>query len=357
MDNPLEVMEIPETARLGSVISAGFATSYPSLAHAELIPTDILAAMRPSWDHDGYGQRNVDAFCLREVVVAELGLVLDGLGRPYRRSIAQHGPQNIAAAQAAIAATVEVSRLAGRFVLCVKPGAGNYGHWLTEMLPKAWLAQNRLDEGKTGFLVHDVAGPLRQVMLDSMALLGIGAERIRFLGRAPVIVEELIVIDGLTEHGGYMSPLVMQCLDDMARRLPPMGPQKLYVSRAGLGSRSFANDHEIEAIARVEGWTILRPGGLTLGQQVALFRGATAVAGVMGAGLTNIAFALPRTRVVNFAPASMPDVFFWFIAALRSHRYREVRCPQRPDRPGLLVRDQSLILPAQEFRAELRAAG
>ncbi len=350
-------IEIPDDAQFATVPSPAFLTSFPTLCHAELIPPEILSAMRPAWGHDGYPEHQVEAFCLRHVIVAEWGLVLDRAGRPYRRSVAQHAQQNVVNAWLAMAQPKEIPPLRGRHVLCAKPGATNYGHWLLEMLPKAWLAVHRLGLGEVTFIVHDVPDPLRQVMLDSMALLGIAPGRLVFRGTAPVAAEELILIDGLTDHGGYMSPLVMRCADHLARRVVPVGPQRLYVSRAGAGARSFANDHEVEAAARADGWTVVRPGELTLLQQIALFRGATAIAGVMGAGLTNAAFALPGTALINFAPATMPDTFFWFIAALRGLAYTEIRCMQRPDRPGLPASDQKLILPVAEFRALLRELG
>jgi len=80
--------------------------------------------------------------------------------------------------------------------------------------------------------------------------------------------------------------------------------------------------------AEVSGFALVEPGRLSLAAQIAAFKNAKEIVGVSGAEMTNIAFAPRGARVMNIAPAGMPDTFFWFIAGLRGHTYAELRCAQ-----------------------------
>ena len=71
---------------------------------------------------------------------------------------------------------------------------------------------------------------------------------------------------------------------------------------------------------------MVNPGALPFREQIALFKGAAKICGVMGAGLSNLLFATPGTRVELITPAGMPDTFFYLISQLRRLRYRETRC-------------------------------
>lgn len=78
--------------------------------------------------------------------------------------------------------------------------------------------------------------------------------------------------------------------------------------------------------AQTRGFAEVEPGALQLPEQIARFRGAVRIVGVMRAAMTNIVFAPPGARVVFLPPAGMPDTFFWFLAALQGLDYTEIRC-------------------------------
>ena len=69
----------------------------------------------------------------------------------------------------------------------------------------------------------------------------------------------------------------------------------------------------------------------------------------MGAALTTLAYLRNPAKVLVFAGAAMPDTFFWFIATLFGHRYREIRCLQAdaPAPTGVSYDRALLIDPAE----------
>jgi capsular polysaccharide biosynthesis protein len=265
-------------------------------------------------------------------------------------TIAQHSASEIKRARQAILAGLErgsMARVDGLAVLCKKRGAQNYGHWMLEMLPKAYIARHFWQDS-IRYIVHATIDPLASVVRESLHRLGIGPEEVIEIGSAPIRVERLLVVDGLTSHGTYMSPFVMGCMEKVAADIAPEGMADLFVLREGVPSRRLVEEGDIRDLAAHRGFLLVDPGKLPLARQVACFKAAPRVVGVMGAAMTNLAFCQPGTQVFNLAPANMADTFFWFISGLRDLHYTEVRCEQAPPLHGPAPWDTDLLLSPED---------
>lgn len=292
-----------------------FAVRYPQIVNGGSIPVEILAAMEASWRQEHFAARPLTFHRLRDVFVVHEGLVSDATGRLYRSTITQHAPEEIASGLAMIreqAAGGSIASVAGPALLCAKRGGVNYGHFMLEMLPKACLAtahlpRDTIDPDALRYAVCRPDDTLWQVMVSAFALLGIDATRLIPITGAPTHFRELILVDGLSEHGSYMSPLALRCLERLAAPVPAGPARKLFVSRRENAPRRFSNEREIVDILRAHGFHPIMPGSLPLVQQIAAFNGARTILGAMGAGMTNIAFAGAGAAVTVFAPMAMPD--------------------------------------------------
>lgn len=309
-------------------VSPAFVAAPPAIVGAERIPATALAKMEPVWNQVWFGPRPVTLSVLEDVFVGAEGLVLTTGLEVVDATTFQHAADMIEAVRQDVAQRVRmggVPRLRGEWLICVKSGAGAYGHWLAEMLPRAWLA-SQLWPRPLRFLVHAASGPLRATMRDSLGLLGIGPALCVAVGREPVRVDRLILVDGMAAHGTYMSPLVTGCLRDLAARIAPAGDERLFVTRSAASTRRFAGEDRLIGLARDRGFRVLDPSEQPFAQQVAAFRAARVVVGAMGSGLANLAFCGAGAEARVVAPATMPDTFFWFIARHCGLRHTEVRC-------------------------------
>jgi capsular polysaccharide biosynthesis protein len=322
---PIPFAPPPPGVLLHAVPTPGFVATPPDIRHVELIPPPEHAAMQPAWNWGEYPPAQVGLYQLHDVIVAEEGLVFGRDMALVEASITQHQPDEIDAARAAIAAAGDLPELSGLHVLCIKRGAANYGHWLAEMLPMALLANDLLGDA-VRFLVPPHGGALGDTIRDSLDLAGIPPERIVRIGLAPIRVQELVMVHGLSIHGLYLSPLVAELLDKMAAPIEPSHVgSSIWASRAG-APRCLWGERDLGSVLHFSGWTVFNPGALSFRNQIALFKGTAKVCGVMGAGLSNLLFATPGTRVEVLTPACMPDTFFYLISQLRRLRYRETRC-------------------------------
>ena len=350
------MIALPDEACILSLTSPAFDARYPEIVGKELIPQPILESMEWTWKTPRFEERPVRVFRLNDVWVAAEGLVFDRDGNLYAETITQHSEGEIAQAHAAVLASMEHWRdqgweadRQGPVLLCKKRGVGNYGHWLMEMLPKAHLVHRRLPHLQARFLVADVPGRLRESMAFSLAMLGIDLARTMAADDAPRWFADLLVVDGLTQHGAYMSPLVLDSVDALAEAVAPAPASQLFVVRQTMGFRRVVDEDALAAHAQLCGCTVLDPATLTLPEQIAVFKGAQRIIGVMGAAMTNIVFAPPGTRIVTLTPAGMPDTFFWFIAALRGLDYGEIRCASSGPVRGNMPWDTDIVLPPDRW--------
>jgi hypothetical protein len=354
---PIEIIDEPLADRFHRVISPSFQVSPAVVRGTELMPEVVAGSMDASWSARFFPVRAVDFYRLRDVFVCGEGLVFDAAGRLFPSSVAQHSPAHIATAAQAVAvarAAGDVAGHAGPVLLCKKIGSFNFGHWLLEMWPRAVLARTELDMPGLRYAVHTHGGALRQVMIDGLALAGIGGDDILETPWEPQFFEDLIVIDGLTEHGSYMSPVAVNCLQPLIAQIPPARSERLYITRRDIGWRRLQNEDAMIRIAEQEGYDVLEPARLALAQQISAFKGARRVVGVTGAAMTSIAFMAAGGQVDLFVPATMPDNFFWFISQIRGHRYTEYRCPEVRAEEARQAHGQSWNADLRISRAEFR---
>ena len=318
------------------------------------MPPGVLAQMRPTWDKVWFPPRPFHISTFDDVFVVSEGLVVTRDGELVAPTVTQHTADAIKAARESVKAVIagrECRRISDNVVLCRKPGCATYGHWLVEMLP--WIVLASRWPEPVQFLVQELGGAMPSIMRQSFALLGIDEQRVLQAGFEPVRVERLIVVHGLTEHGLYMSPVALDCLQAITEQIAPSGPDAIFLTRSTLPSRRLVDEAQVLDDARRAGFVVVDPATMPLTEQVALFKAARRIVGVMGSALANLAFASPRTEVFVLAPDNMPDTFFWFLAAHRRLAMTEIRCRTAPPRTGhaeydLFVQldeaDQALIL-------------
>lgn len=335
--------------------SPAFSTTAPELRNATLIPPGVALQMAPAWSTRHYPHSQVRLHCIRDAYVVGEGLVFDRDLRVRAVSMTQHTADEAGRALQALQNSIAggtVVEDTGVTMLCQKRGMANFGHWLIELLPIAHLASPWLMRREWTLLAPGLPGAMGGVVRDSLALLGLPGGAIRFGDGAPRHCAEVLVVEGLTAHGAMISPLVMDCMDAVMAGVVADDPAPLWVARPG-SPRALWNEAEVAACLATLGWCVMDPSALPLRSQIARFRGATAVAGVHGAGLTGIVFAPGGTPVTSFAPAGMPDTFFWLLSMLRGHRYIEVRAPHDLGRAGTAPWDASLVLSLPEVLTHL----
>ncbi len=325
------VVDEPIGSEILALNSPDFLVEYPFIHRKELIPAEWLAVLDPTWRAGTISGRKIRLFELRDVFVAFEGLVFNKDLDVYRASVTGHSPAEIELSVGRIRERMRDGSLPvhlGRAVLCSKRGATNYGHFLVEMLPKAFLVGQRFHNTTFHYIVPGDRGRLGNAITESFRMLGIDGGHLVKCSQEPAFFEEVILVDGLTQHGQYMSPVVVECFDHLASMIEPEPGDRIYVSRRSAHFRKLRNEEELAPVFRECGYRTVDPGVLPFPAQIAAFRGARSIIGVDGAGMANICFAQPGAMVTCLTPASMPETFYWFICTHKRHRFRDIRCAE-----------------------------
>lgn len=324
------IRSLPEDNVIACITSPSFDAFPPRLLGQANLPENVASVLESVWSTQRFTPREIKIFRINDVWVAKEGLVFDKDGALFKQTITQHSSEEIEKSYNEVMENRFISSInseAGPVVLCKKRGIGNYGHWMLEMLPRAYLVNSHAPQSGLRFLVAETSGRLAESMALSLMSVGIPPSQVISADDTPRRFEDLLIVDGLTDHGAFFSPLVLAPLEAIARPIPCASPAKLLVLRRSAGFRLLAHEDEIIRYALERDYTVVDPGLMPLGDQVALFKRASRIVGIMGAAMTNIVFAEPRTPIVTLAPGGMMDTFFWFLAILRGLEYTEVRCP------------------------------
>lgn len=306
------------------LLSPAFPTRAPDIRNAALMPPGPSRAMTVSFNRRVFGGRTVTLRLVEEAIVAGEGMVFDrdlNLVPGTNRLMSD----DEVAEYRALAKQMQdggIRRIAGMNVLCKTRAPQNFGHFLMDMFPKAWLATRLLTRLNVTYIVQET--DILKVAQDAFRQIDINPFAISVTDNQPVQCESLIVIDGLTAHGVYQSPISVQALTELGERIPAAPYPKIFVGRHAK-TRALLNQDVVEGLLRERGFAIVDPGQMTLAEQISLFKGATTVVGPLGAALTNIAFCPSGSKIVALTAQSFPDTFFWFLSQHRGHDYREVR--------------------------------
>jgi hypothetical protein len=205
-------------------------------------------------------------------------------------------------------------------------GVPTYFHWLYDVLPRFLLLE------RAGVLRDDavlIVPELRyDYQRDSLERLGVDRRRC-FEVRAPtrVVAEEIVATTGHRNYE-YVEPWTTRFLAD--RLGSPVSPprRRIYINRHDAELRKLTNEQHLERALGVLGIESVGLDGLPFVEQVELFASADLIVGPHGAGLSNIAFCSPGTRVVELLGDGLSWSVYEHLARDHGLRYDPVEALQ-----------------------------
>lgn len=178
---------------------------------------------------------------------------------------------------------------------------GGYFHWLTEICPRVWIAQQHVDP-EIPLLVPAYFLEKWKFGRDFLAAFN---RRIITFGE-----HELPVIKNMTFIQRPGGPFNYQPLSIagstrqiQARffdaRYAGGNTDRIYISRKKAGKRMVLNEDAVIAFVERYGYTVLMLEDLSIRDQVNVFSRATSIVSIHGAGLTNMVFMKAGGTVVE----------------------------------------------------------
>jgi len=239
-------------------------------------------------------------------------------------------------------------------VTCTMPY--NYYHWLIEALPRLALYE------RAGIRADRFYAPVDdKFQRQSLRLLGIDPGRVEPATANRHVVADTLVASSLRRDAtrwktDFLHHRLTRGLD--AASAPSL---RVFVSRRHRGKRTLTNDDAVFRALKPLGFRRFDLESLSVAEQIRLFFDAACVVAPHGAGLTNIVFCRPGTKVVEInTPYRINVTCFYWIAHYRRLDYRlHVARPVR-DRffhfdPASAGGDSDLWVDPEEFAASVAA--
>jgi capsular polysaccharide biosynthesis protein len=95
---------------------------------------------------------------------------------------------------------------------------------------------------------------------------------------------------GVSRYASPTSARLWQRIRDAFHEPPSSRADKIYLSRSGLPARRMTNEATVEDIFRSFGFSIIKPEGVSIEEQIAVISAARYVAGPGGSAMFNLAF-------------------------------------------------------------------
>lgn len=207
------------------------------------------------------------------------------------------------------------TRIAEPLLYTTRYGIKNYGHCLTDILPRTCWALPLVQDARLA--VHAEAPAALLAAFERSGIATAGCLR---PGDEAMAVDELWFTDLWNRHPLAHSPRIFAFLRGLLERcseqgrLPAARRRKLYVGRGDASTRRLTNEAAVARHLARRGFEEVRCGGMSLEEQIASFAAATEIVAIAGAALTNLVFCAPGTRVTMLAPATMNAGYFWDLA-------------------------------------------
>jgi capsular polysaccharide biosynthesis protein len=220
---------------------------------------------------------------------------------------------------------------------------GSYYHWFLDGLPRLIAAADHSHRSGDPTRVI-VPATLNAWQNQSLSLLGLHPGQLisyRPVGRGGLAVERLIacVAHRWQRLGGApfdaASPWAISNLAErLSQATPNPGldqPRRIYLSRRGVPTRRVANEEAVLALLEPHGFVAVQSEQLSLGEQIALFRGATHIVAPHGASLTNLLHARECNVLELFQAGHGVRPDFFQLAMIKGLHYRHLVCPSNPN--------------------------
>lgn len=241
----------------------------------------------------------------------------------------------------------------GRVGVLAARGDWMYFHFLMDVLPRLELLSQAQGIARPD---HWYVPQSSRFQRELMELLGIDRRRIIDAALHPHIRAECLVVASVPSMLDQKPPWVIrylrsQLLDAVGATSDRAPSRRLYVSRGpSANNRRVRNEAALLEFLRPRGFEVIDPGTMSVAAQIRTFADAAVVIAPHGAGLTNLVFASPGSRVIELFPSgtALPD--YWRIAAAvpgLDYRYLSAASSRRPQsRQRTIVRDIDVDIPS-----------
>lgn len=208
--------------------------------------------------------------------------------------------------------------------------SNNYFHWLFDVLPRLKLLRRsgfRIDKY---FMNCDRTAPYQA---ETLGILGIPPSKI-INNKSNIQAKQLIVPSMVNDYfinpdtyvrphyiANWVCKYLRSTFMSPAQLIQKLKDKLIYISRENAAYRRVVNEDEVIQFLSAYGFQKYHLETMTISEQVELFSRAKVVIAPHGAGLANLVFCNPGTKVVEiFSTIYIPE-YYWMISTYNQLEY------------------------------------
>lgn len=183
-----------------------------------------------------------------------------------------------------------------------------YYHWIFDILPRLKLALEQ-DAG-LDYIYLQRKLPFQD---ETLNILGIAPERIINSEDEPWVSADRMIVPCHQIMTGHRHPAwVTNWLRDhfLPQEKGTGERRRVYISRSIARNRRVVNEEEIFRLLEQRSFEFVHAEKCTFADQIAMFANAEAIIAPHGAGLSNLVFSAPGTRVIELFPSMSMDCYY-----------------------------------------------
>lgn len=211
----------------------------------------------------------------------------------------------------------KAKKIKGRVVVLAQEGSHNYYHWMAEIVPKLSLLK---DIPYDWVYLPSLDLPFQ---VKSLQLLGIDLKKVIEAKRDTYIEADEVIVPSYVSKSCYTPDWVAEYLKEKLAK-PVIDDSehvkfapKVFISREKASYRHITNEDEIFDRLRLLGYEKYCLEELDFVEQIKLFAQAENIVAAHGAGLTNIVFCRPGTKVAELFQELEDDTYCYLSQTMK----------------------------------------
>jgi len=216
-----------------------------------------------------------------------------------------------------------LKKVKGTVAVLSAPSGRGYYHWMFDVLPRIQLLReagydlDKIDK----FLVNNY---ISRFHIETLNMIGIPRNKIMESQYNPHIQAERLLVPSLVGDTGSIPKYACDFLRN--EFLPKITKnnnhsKRIYVNRGQVVHRRVTNEAQVVELLQQYGFESIALETLSLLEQIALMASAEVIIAPHGAGLTNIVFSEPGTKIIEFLYPGAVNVMYWTISADMGYKY------------------------------------
>jgi len=171
-----------------------------------------------------------------------------------------------------------------------------YAHWLLEAIPRLWVIRNEIGQST-------LLAPIEYKSLVEETLMSFNLHAVKYIPKGINFTVPRLLLPANPLENFHISPEIYQQLRQhfyQYYKIDTMPSRKVYISRKKARARKVHNEESVLKLLEKYGFISVCFEDLNFEEQIRTMASTSHIISIHGAGLANLLFMKPQTKVLEF---------------------------------------------------------